>query len=78
MSLVNFEQRRIQRGDWVKFRLLPKDCDPVPRLVTAVSVITGMVRLLDGEGWYAPHLLKVSPPPTTTQIVKRLKARGAA
>lgn len=75
--MIPDSDRPIERGDWVVLRALLPQAHPMPQLVTLV-LSTGVLRLLDREGYYATHLFKRVPPPTETQIVKRLKARGTA
>jgi|FreactTroBogLake_1042271.scaffolds.fasta_scaffold81350_2 hypothetical protein len=52
----------IARGDYVRFRNLPADCQPTPLLVTLV-LPNGMIRLLDKSGYYAAYLFVVVDPP---------------
>jgi len=54
--------KQIERGDWVRFRNLPADCQPTPILVTLV-LKNGMIRLLDRTGYYAAHLFQVVEAP---------------
>lgn len=48
--------RPLQEGDYVRFRYLPRDCEPTPIRVSAVAP-NGMILLLN-RGWFQQHLLK--------------------
>ena len=60
--MPTYPTKPIERGDWVRFRHLPADCEPTPLLVTLV-LKNGMIRLLDRSGYYAAHLFVVVDPP---------------
>jgi hypothetical protein len=57
-----YPTKPIERGDYVRLRALPADCEPTPILVTLV-LTSGMIRLLDRSGYYAAHLFVVVDPP---------------
>jgi hypothetical protein len=65
--MATYPTKPIERGDYVRFRHLPAECEPTPLLVTLV-LQNGMIRLLDRSGYYAAYLFVVVDPPQEKSV----------